>query len=87
MENKTDSLIAEMRTTALFDEKTQEPLPSDKRADNLDVIRLRILEMFEAFENIEEIKLRLIFGLTLQQVSDTYLDINREHEELLDAGK
>ena len=87
MDNKTDRLIAEMRTTALFDEKTKEPLPSDKRADNLDVIRLRILEMFEAFENIEEIKLRLIFGLTLQQVSDTYIDINREHEELLAAGR
>lgn len=87
MENKVDKLIEQMRTIALFDEDTLEPLPSDKRADNLDAIRLRILEMFESFENLEEIKLRLIFGLTLQQVSDTYLDINREHEELLAAGK
>lgn len=87
MENKTDKLIAEMRTTALFNKKTKEPLPPDERADNLDAIRLRILEMFDSFENIDEIKLRLIFGFTLQQVSDTYIDINREHEELLAAGR
>lgn len=85
----TQKLEVELLEAVLFDEKTGELQPPDERAQCLDVIRLKIVELGEMLENMEEmpLHLRAIFFQTFVRVTETYLGIVEKHEEFLEEGK
>lgn len=89
MELNTQQLEVQLLEAVLFDEKTGELHPPDERAQCLDVIRLKILEIGEMFDDMDEmaLHLRVIFFQTFVRVTETYLGIVEKHEEFLAAGK
>jgi hypothetical protein len=88
MENsRTLELEEKLEKATLFDEKTGELHSSEERAENLDTIRLKLIELGEVLENLDGLQERMIFVATFTRVVETYLKIAKKHEDLLDDGK
>lgn len=89
MELNTQQLEVELLEAVLYDEKTGELQPADERAQCLDVIRLKIVELGGMFEDMDDVPLhvRVIMFQTFARVTETYLGIVEKHEEFVAAGK
>lgn len=89
MELNTQQLEVQLLEAVLFDEKTGELQPPDERAKCLDVIRLKIVEIGEIFDDMEDmaLHLRVIFFQTFVRVTETYLGIVEKHEEFVAEGR
>lgn len=89
MELNTQQLEVQLLEAVLYDEKTGELQPADERAQCLDVIRLKIVEIGSMFDDMEEMPLhmRVVFFQTFARVTETYLGIVEKHEEFVAAGK
>ena len=90
MENlRTQELEAQLLEAVLFDEKTGELQPPEERAECLDVVRLKLVQMGNAFEEMGDMDLqvRVLFTSTFIRVVETYLGIAQKHEEFLAEGR
>lgn len=90
MENmNTQELEVKLLEAVLYNEETGELHTPEERAENLDAVRLKLIQLGNAFENMEEtsLGLRMVYIQTFIRVTETYLGINEKHEELLAAGK
>jgi hypothetical protein len=87
MEDKTqEEIIKQIRITAFF-ENSGEIRPPEDRADALDAIRLRILQLTGIMEELDDIKARAALMMALLSSSQMYEGLNKEHEEMLEVGK
>jgi hypothetical protein len=90
MENmNTQELEVKLLEAVLYNEETGELHTPEERAENLDAIRLKLIELGNAFEKMDDISIgiRMVYIQTFIRVTETYLGINEKHEELLDAGR
>jgi hypothetical protein len=87
MEDQTqEEIMKQIRITAFF-EDSGETRPPEDRADALDAIRLRILQLNEVMEGLDDIQARAALMMALLSSSRMYESLNNEHEELLEVGK
>jgi hypothetical protein len=87
MEDQTqEEIIKQIRITAFFEDSGEIRPPGD-RADALDAIRLRILQLNGIMEELDDIKARAALMVALLSSSQMYEGLNNEHEELLEVGK
>jgi hypothetical protein len=87
MENQTKEEIAKkIRQAAFYEDSGEIRIPSD-RADALNAIRLRILELSEMMEGIDDVHARTALMMALLSSSQLYESLNNEHEQLLEVGK
>jgi hypothetical protein len=86
---RTQELEVQLLEAVLFDEKTGELQPPEERAGCLDVIRLKLVQMGKAFEDMEDtdMSVRVLIFSTFIRVVDTYLGIAEKHEEFLAEGR
>ena len=86
---RTQELEVQLLEAVLFDEKTGELQPPEERAECLDVVRLKLVQMGKAFEDMEDMDLqvRVLVAATFIRVVDTYLGISQKHEEFLAEGR
>lgn len=90
MENlRTQELEMQLLEAVLFDEKTGELQSPEDRAECLDVVRLKLVEMGKMFDDMEEMEMhiRLLLISTYIRVVETYLGISEKHEEFLADGR
>ena len=90
MENlRTQELEVKLLEAVLFDEKTGELQSPEDRAESLDVVRLKLVEMGKMFESMEDMAMpeRVILLSTFMRVVETYLGIAQKHEEFLSEGR
>jgi hypothetical protein len=82
-----EQIEQKLETAVLFDEKTGALHPADERANNLDSIRLHLIELGNLEEKFDNLGARVVFIATFARVVETYLKITEKHEELLADGK
>lgn len=90
MENlRTQELEVKLLEAVLFDEKTGELQSPEDRAESLDVVRLKLVEMGKMLEGMEDMAMpeRIILLSTFMRVVETYLGIAEKHEEFLAEGR
>jgi hypothetical protein len=83
----TLELEEKLEKATLFDESTGELHTSEERAENLDTIRLKLIEYSNAMDGLNGLNERMFFAATFTRVVETYLKIAKKHEDLLEAGK
>jgi len=87
MKEQTQEEIMEQIRIAAFFEDSGEIRSAADRADALDAIRLRILELNKMMDVLDNVQARAALMMALLSSSQMYENLNNEHEELLEVGK
>lgn len=85
----TQELEVQLLEAVLYNEKTGELQPPEARAECLDVIRNKLVDMGSMFEDMEDMsmQMRVLMAQTFSRVVETYLGIVEKHEEFLEEGR
>ena len=85
-EQTQEEIIEQIRIAAFFEDSGEIRSAAD-RADALDAIRLRILELNKIMDDLDDFQAHAALMMALLSSSQMYENLNNEHEELLEAGK
>lgn len=84
----TDVIEQMLKDSVLYDDDGSLLSPED-RADGLDIVRKNLAKFGEVFDDIDSMDMRTRLTLipVFIKVVDTYIDMTKKHEKLLEAGK
>ena len=85
-EQTQEEIIEQIRIAAFFEDSGEIRSAAD-RADALDAIRLRILELNKLMEDLDDFQAHAALMMAMLSSSRMYESLNNEHEELLEVGK
>lgn len=80
-----EEIIKQIRKAAFYEDSGEIRSPAD-RADALDAIRLRILDLTNAMDALDSVQARAALMVALLSSSQMYENLNNEHEEMLEVN-
>lgn len=80
-----EEIIKQIRQAAFYEDSGEIRSPAD-RADALDAIRLRILDLTNVMDALDSVQARAALMMALLSSSQMYENLNNEHEKMLEVN-